>query len=1683
MRKKLLAVILVAVMVLAFAAPVFAAPAPVPGNPAWKASYSTSSEKGIVEGKLWNRGNASGDKITSNAHSADWEGVYFYWDDKQKEPGVLLVCDWVFDLFEAPYTHAGSGIKFDVCDPGFVLTAKNSNNYWGYKIARSTGKVIDTVDGVKIWAFAIPKQNQDTAVGNNGKVQTVKEDLKNINMVFIDGQYKSAWILISKAWFDEEGKLIWNFFDNCELNKSLAFSNGYKLGLNEKDFNNEIKITDFATAAKGKTVTITETKVPAGFKFHAAGVNYGNGKVAGEGVSLTLKPGDFASVWFANKKQWAEIEIRKIWLDSEGNECDAPGDALFDIEKNTGYNDVKVGTYKVKEGYYEVFEQEIEGYDLVDIDVVGAAGDYALYRDFDDRVIGFGVKAGQKAVATFTNQDPGGDFSITNFRFEKKVDEANIVEWLIDCKWLEEISDPLELMEAINSILAGLEFYLEGPNGSYGPVTPDSMSGIVAFNDIEPGVYILSEEVTGAAVGKFEKIADIEVEIFEGDNKFIILSGASSEWGLIGGDDFDYGAVYAGFFSPQPEDNGGAYFNLSDEAKAIAGDTMDFLKNNNGNGFDFLNDYFSNFHVSNKTETSKLFETEYSSFCADWFSGGLVHSPFYVDKSDVRFAGEKGAAVKADIIKAFNYIISEYGDLDWRTNKLIANYVLWLLLDDGVVAIEANNSPDISAAIADVLANYSSFDGTAVITDVVFLAAEDYVFPHDYYLGHQPQLVAISGGELYVNNNPTDIHYSFSFEKRVEGVSIVEWLVDCKWFDEISDPYELKDAIESILAGLEFCLDGPNGSYGPVTPDVMTGMVLFEDIEPGVYTLSEEVTGAAVGKFKKIADIEVEIFEGDNKFIILSGASSEWGFGGGASFAADDKFTIGAYFGPMFWLYSTAPVTQGGQIFGIRAYLGDDSWSSFCAHAGSTAFANNATCDGYYVNGSLAADKKAKLISAFNYIESKYGSVAYGETADAPQLGGGLGVNGYENCYFDPMWFEGEYATDPNNDYATRIFSQIIVWNIMDGIDIELLLTDILPDAYKEVIRDIFENAVLKVFTGGEYDDIVYLVCANEGLEHEVSCQPQVFPVKGGDFYINNEPTKPHCSLHLEKKVEGINIIEWLVDSNWADDAEDILAGLEFYLTGVDNSNAYGPVTPDSFGIVAFDDIEPGEYVLSEEVTGAAAGKFQAMDDITVVIADGDNKFFTIGGVIKGGVEGVDIIDGDKFIVHDGYGDFRWGYDGNGIGYPVEGVLNASGHIFYITVENIRTGDILESYCAYGGSTSFGPGPYLVGHSITEKDWIMAFNYIFDNYGDLNDNRVITQVITWALLGVVDVYILDQSRLKDHEIAAIIDVWENYDGYVGEGNVVDVLFLVDENTPLNEDGSFKFSAHQPQIVPIFGKFYVKNEVAGFHSSVSFMKVKYGGKFPVGDCEFSFDLFRIVDDEEVYVGTYYTNVFGTVTVPDDGTLTPGDYVFREILTVDLDDISGWIGFDASYRFVWKVIYPGGADGLYFSIDENGKETWEEEFEEGYDMPIVNNEYYCKHAFLWTATKETEDSIPYGDGWIRFDEEHRSSYGISYLEADCNVGARWFFWCDICSPINGGFNVNDEKNPATGHDIFYEPVHPMWCVDKEGNPVVLTGPIYRRCRHDNCGYSEQIFDYAQWYALCEEAGWSLAGFPEP
>jgi len=115
--------------------------------------WNGDSDKAVAVsiGAVQNNGrqNASGPKITSNAHSDEFPGIYFIWDSKQKDSGYLKVSASVFEIYQS-----------------FTLTAKEANLYWDFVIGLKAGQQ-KTADNC--YVFFIPKANNNS----------------NINMVFL----------------------------------------------------------------------------------------------------------------------------------------------------------------------------------------------------------------------------------------------------------------------------------------------------------------------------------------------------------------------------------------------------------------------------------------------------------------------------------------------------------------------------------------------------------------------------------------------------------------------------------------------------------------------------------------------------------------------------------------------------------------------------------------------------------------------------------------------------------------------------------------------------------------------------------------------------------------------------------------------------------------------------------------------------------------------------------------------------------------------------------------------------------------------------------------------------------------------------------------------------------------------------------------------------------------------------------------------------------------------------------------------------------------------------------------------------------------------------------------------------------------------------------------------------------
>lgn len=299
--------------------------------------------------------------------------------------------------------------------------------------------------------------------------------------------------------------------------------------------------------------------------------------------------------------------------------------------------------------------------------------------------------------------------------------------------------------------------------------------------------------------------------------------------------------------------------------------------------------------------------------------------------------------------------------------------------------------------------------------------------------------------------------------------------------------------------------------------------------------------------------------------------------------------------------------------------------------------------------------------------------------------------------------------------------------------------------------------------------------------------------------------TPSEGTLSIIKMVNGERFGDWARGLP-SERLGSIVAGMKFDLY---TSNAKGETiqylatgSMDETGKINFENKYPiGWYVITESVTGRALNYFETEADKTVVIY--------IDGVING-IANV-IGESNNFDYNTGYTIVN-GYGGGYVlGYPG---LNNNGDIFYIGVTNTVTGEEYASFCANAGSVSFASAGYMIASKDkTLMDYISllsAYNYIEDTYGNLNDLRPITQIITWHLLGAIDADNLDAinwdavkagtSAIKgiDNARTIVDDIIANYQGYGGDGTIVDVVYMISADP--NED----VHTGQPQLVPVYG---------------------------------------------------------------------------------------------------------------------------------------------------------------------------------------------------------------------------------------------------------------------------------------
>jgi len=168
----------------------------------------------------------------------------------------------------------------------------------------------------------------------------------------------------------------------------------------------------------------------------------------------------------------------------------------------------------------------------------------------------------------------------------------------------------------------------------------------------------------------------------------------------------------------------------------------------------------------------------------------------------------------------------------------------------------------------------------------------------------------------------------------------------------------------------------------------------------------------------------------------------------------------------------------------------------------------------------------------------------------------------------------------------------------------------------------------------------------------------------------------------------------------------------------------------------------------------------------------------------------------------------KGGYRINNIEYGAgDEYLYQRGNIFYIGVKDDGEKEFF-SFCGnptserFAGDNHLNCKGYMVSTPVTDEIYLTAFNYIETEYGNLDDNRVITQTVIWALLGAVKVEDdpsspFMNSALNDAERYAVkltLAFVDSGDRIIGPVHSAVWMFC-------NEGHPYEYC--QPQIVPLY----------------------------------------------------------------------------------------------------------------------------------------------------------------------------------------------------------------------------------------------------------------------------------------
>ena len=530
--------------------------------------------------------------------------------------------------------------------------------------------------------------------------------------------------------------------------------------------------------------------------------------------------------------------------------------------------------------------------------------------------------------------------------------------------------------------------------------------------------------------------------------------------------------------------------------------------------------------------------------------------------------------------------------------------------------------------------------------------------------------------------------------------------------------------------------------------------------------------------------------------LILAGCTSPIEPTGGAlARAVGGNSTLNAGFNP-----NDTYMTYGNQGEG---YKGDGITTIQVKTSDVTSWAYKTVYNFYLKNG--AGDEFLSFCG--NYDSAGLGEVGKDATLEFAQKEAIIGALNYINNHYGSI--DTWSCTDGSGNLAstleadnTKLIAQFAIWLILDpGFDIQFD-----QPGYEDLVAAA-KAAVANPETG---NISIYFLTGNLWPNDIVGTQPQIVPVIV-------RPSKPIVftgDIKIEKTVDGINIAAWAEANKAAYGFSNIadLISFNIYKTtgeGQALGQLVATVSPDSAGNISVSNPGDGWYAVEEVLSPAGAKVFEQPAGVKYILI--------ANGLQYGEVTGFDY--DALYTIYNGYnsGD-RYVLGWNGTEEDGQH-LNNTGDIFQIAVD-APDGTRYWSFCGNAGSVSFAEGGngYMIAQrmdrdSALYSDFVKAYNYIANKYGDLNAVRPVTQIVTWCLLGAID----PNSDLFAHinwdlveagagavagvpdAQAKVLDVIKNYKAYKGLAKIVDVVYMVSASDPTPAG----YHDGQPQYVPIY----------------------------------------------------------------------------------------------------------------------------------------------------------------------------------------------------------------------------------------------------------------------------------------